>query len=58
MAKDRLKENKVRVTIVLEKEMRERIDEEAKEDNRTRSNYIESVLKKHFSSKRNKQRKQ
>jgi len=51
---DRLKESKVRVTIVLEKDMRDRIDKFAKDDNRSRSKYIELVLMEHF----NKQSKQ
>lgn len=54
MNQDRLKESKVRVTIVVTKEMRDQLDKLAQGENRNRSNYIENVLKEHL-SKLNKQ---
>jgi|DEB0MinimDraft_12_1074336.scaffolds.fasta_scaffold90765_2 metal-responsive CopG/Arc/MetJ family transcriptional regulator len=49
MGGDRLKESKVRLTIVVTKEMRDQLDKLAEGENRNRSNYIENVLKEHLS---------
>lgn len=49
MIKDRLKESKVRVTIVIKKTMRDELDKLAEKENRNRSNYIENILRQHLS---------
>jgi metal-responsive CopG/Arc/MetJ family transcriptional regulator len=39
---------KEKVSISLSAEVLERVDQAAKEENRKRSNYIDTVLRKHF----------
>ena len=53
MIKDRLKESKVRVTIVIKKTMRDELDKLAEKENRNRSNYIENILSQHLSKHSN-----
>lgn len=48
MTEDRLKSSKVRVTIVLKKEMRDEVDRQAEKADRTRSKYIELILRDHL----------
>jgi metal-responsive CopG/Arc/MetJ family transcriptional regulator len=48
MTEDRLKDSKVRVTIVLKKEMRDEVDKQAEKADRTRSKYIELILRDHL----------
>jgi len=40
---------KEKVSISLSAEVLERVDQAAKEENRKRSNYIDTVLRRHFS---------
>jgi len=53
MIKDRLKESKVRVTVVIKKTMRDELDKLAEKENRNRSNYIENILRQHLSKHSN-----
>lgn len=54
---NKLKANRTRITVVLEKQLKERLEEKAKEEGTNRSSYIVGVLKEHI-SKLDKQSKQ
>jgi len=43
-----IKDTKVRVSVIMLKTMRAELDKLAEGENRSRSNYIESVLRKHI----------
>jgi predicted HicB family RNase H-like nuclease len=45
-------DSKVRVTIIIEKELKEKLKEFAKKDKRSLSSYIDTVLTKHIKTEK------
>ncbi len=41
-------DNKTRIAIILTKDLKDKIQEKAKEENRSMSNYIVTILQKHI----------